>query len=475
MQTGRLNVRITADGKPTHVRVQLTVPDGTVKYPPGCLAYDRDRHFTAEGGFSVELPEGRSILTLEKGKEYLQVRDEVEIVEGSDVTREYKMTRWIEMNSLGWYSGDTHVHRMPENIEHLMEAEDLNFAPVLSTWNQKDVFERSGVKRIVEFGNRAYSLVNQEDERSGGAIMALDLERPVRVETGSWYPSEAYFGRRWREGGAIIEQEKPFWWEAPVNVALGLVDTVGIVNNHLQRAEVMENEAWGRPRDMEKYPGALGFVHNVLDLYYRYLNLGIKLPITSGSASGVLRNPLGYNRLYVRLDEGFSYKAWLDGMRAGRAFATNGPMLFFTVDGEMPGLTAFYDGTCEVGLEVRTECPRRLRGIEILRNGETVFTGEEEGEMACLRMKVEGSCWVAARVFEDCDETVRLAHSNPVFIEAPGPVRPSREDALYYMEWCQELLEASRNDPERYGSEVNRREVEGDYEQAIKFYRELAC
>jgi len=379
------------------------------------------------------------------------------------------------MNSLGWYSGDTHVHRMPENIEHLMEAEDLNLAPVLSTWNQEDVFEGSRGERVVRFGNRAYSLVNQEDERSGGAVMALDLERPVRVETDSWYPSEAYFGRRWHEQGAIVEQEKPFWWEAPVNVALGLVDTVGIVNNHLQRTEVMENEAWGRPRDLERYPGAPGFVQNVLDLYYRYLNLGIKLPITAGSASGVLRNPLGYNRLYVRLEEGFSYRGWLDGMRAGRAFATNGPMLFFTVDGEIPGLTAFYERPCEVRLEVRTECPRKLRGIEILRNGKTIMTGKERGEPACLKMEVEESCWVAARVFEECDNTVRLAHSNPVFLEAPDPVKPSREDALYYMEWCQELLDASRRDPDRYGTVLKRREVEEDYGQAVEFYRRLAC
>jgi hypothetical protein len=272
-----------------------------------------------------------------------------------------------------------------------------------------------------------------------------------------------------------VEQEKPFWREAPVNVALGLVDTVGIINNHLQRMEVMENEAWGHSRDMDRYPGAMGFVQNVLDLYYRYLNLGIKLPITAGSASGVLRNPLGYNRLYVKLEDGFTYEGWLKGMKEGRAFATNGPMLFFTVEGELPELTRQLGGPAEISLDIRVECPRNLRSLEVVENGEVVSEFPiKSSQHVDLKMDIGESCWVAVRVFEECEETVRFAHSNPLFLEAPDPLTPSADDAFYYMEWCQELLKASREDPERYSSKVLREEVEGKYAQAVEFYRGLA-
>jgi hypothetical protein len=472
MDECRLKVRVLDEGRPTHARAHLTDSNGLVVYAPGCLAYDRDWHFTFDGGFSCDLPPGRATLIIEKGKEYLRVTDVLNIPNGGEVRREYEVERWIDMNSMGWYSGDTHVHRMPENMPHLLEAEDLNLAPILSTWNQRDVFENPNSGRVVRNGLRAYSLVNQEDERKAGAIMALNLETPVRIETESWYPSQAYFAEEWRKQGAIAEQEKPFWWEAPVNVAMGLVDTVGIINNHLQRTEVMENEAWGHPRDMDRYPGAMGFVNNVLDLYYRYLNLGIKLPITAGSASGVLRNPLGYNRLYVKLEDGFTYEGWFEGMKTGRAFATNGPMLFFTVDGELPGLTKQLEGSAEISLGIRVECPRELRSLEVVRNGEVVREFPiQSSQQIEFKIDIDESCWAVVRVFEECEETVRFAHSNPLFLETPDPLAPSADDANYYMKWCQELLKASREDPKRYSSKGKRSEVEDRYARAVEFYR----
>ena len=205
MKTGRLVVRVVEEGEPTHARIHLTNSLGEAEYAPGCLPYERDWHFTVEGGFTARLPPGRTSIRIEKGKEYLQVTDVIEMPEGEEVTEEYELKRWIDMNSLGWYSGDTHVHRMPENILHLMEAEDLNLAPILSTWNQRDVFEGGRGKSTVQKGPRAYSLVNQEDERAGGAIMALGLNRPVRIETEKWHPSQANFAGKWRGQGATVD------------------------------------------------------------------------------------------------------------------------------------------------------------------------------------------------------------------------------------------------------------------------------
>ena len=36
------------------------------------------------------------------------------------------------MNSLGWYSGDLHTHRNPEEMPLLARAEELNIAPVIT-------------------------------------------------------------------------------------------------------------------------------------------------------------------------------------------------------------------------------------------------------------------------------------------------------------------------------------------------------
>ncbi len=476
---GTLKVDVFENGRPAAARVHLLASDAAYRCPAGCVPYEKDRHFTTRGSFALSLPAGRTGIMIEKGKEYEQITDSFKMRDGEPIYRRYDLHRWIDMASLGWYSGDTHVHRPLREMRHLMEAEDLNLAPVITVWNERDYWQGRPVarRRIVSKGSRAYGILSQEDERGGGAIMGFDLGRPVKMKATKWYPPQVAYGRRWRRQGAVVEQEKPFWLEAPVNVALGVVDAIGVVNNHLQRAEVMENEAWGRPRDKVRYPGKQGFVYNVLDLYYRYLNLGIKMPISAGSASGVLRNPVGYNRLYVRLEEGFSYKGWFQGMKAGRAFATNGPILFLQVDGKTPSLTEPLAKPASVEIEIRALSRARLSFVDLVRNGRVYrrFNGGGRREFSVkLRLKPRESCWIAARAFEQNEVTVRFAHSNPVFLEVGGPVVPSTRDALYYKDWCEELLRALRDDPGRFRSEGQREKVEQIYGRAISFYEKLA-
>ncbi len=296
LREGTLKVEILENGRPTAARVHLLTSDGGYRCPPGCVPYEKDRHFTTRGEFVLPLPVGKTSIVIEKGKEYGQIADSFRMRVDEVTSRRYELHRWIHMASLGWYSGDTHVHRPIPQMRHLMEAEDLNVAPTITVWNERDYWRgrRVGKRRIVSKGCRAYGILSQEDERGGGAIMGFDLERPVRMRATRWYPPQVAYGRRWRRQGAVVEQEKPFWLEAPVNVALGVVDAIGVVNNHLQRAEVMDNEAWGRPRDKRRYPGKEGFVYNVLDLYYRYLNLGIKIPISAGSTPCPKRG-IGYS------------------------------------------------------------------------------------------------------------------------------------------------------------------------------------
>jgi hypothetical protein len=57
------------------------------------------------------------------------------------------------------------------------------------------------------------------------------------------------------------------------------------------------------------------------------LNCGLRIPPSAGSGSGVLPNPVGYNRVYVHLDEQLTYDGWWQGFKQGRSLVTNGPLL----------------------------------------------------------------------------------------------------------------------------------------------------
>lgn len=484
MSTLRVQIREAEKTELTPARVHLLDDKGKAYYPEKCLAYKPDGHFTVEGEFQISLPVGEFSILIEKGKEYHPIYDKLKIQKGEDHHVECELSRWINMAELGWYSGDLHIHRPLNDMAQLVLAEDLNVAPDITVWNERNHWVGGEIpqdKIVVVDETHAYSIMAQEDERGGGAVMIMNMDSPIDLGLASrWHPANFAYCRAAHERGLIVDQEKPFWWEAPVNVALGGVDTIGILNNHIQRAEIMDNEAWGKARDRERYPDYRGFVQNVLDLYYRYLNLGLKLPISAGSASGVLKNPVGYNRLYVHLGHQFSYERWFRGMKAGLAFVTNGPMLFFSIDRCELGSTLEvppeqkYHGKASLNVISQTA----LDSAEIIYNGEIIreFSAGNSSEIKQeFDISLDSSGWVTARAFEKNDNTIRFAHTNPVYFQIGLPMKPKRDAALYYLEWCRELLTASSSDRERYATDKQREEVEALYRKAIAFYENLAA
>ena len=163
---------------------------------------------------------------------------------------------------------------------------------------------------------------------------------PLALPAGSdreYPPMSQFLELARQQAGVHVDIEKPFWWDMPVWVALGMVDSIELAHNHMWRDGMLDNEAWGKPRDKVFYPSPRGTGYWSQDIYYHLLNCGLRIPPSAGSASGVLDNPVGYNRVYVHCGETLTYDAWWEGLRAGRVVVTNGPLLRPRVNGELPG------------------------------------------------------------------------------------------------------------------------------------------
>jgi len=106
---------------------QLWAPDGAIRYARG-----DEKHFVVKGGFEMPLLAGAYTLIAERGLEYRPFRATIEARAGEERKIHVVMNRWIDMNRLGWYSGDLHNHRRPEDMPVLLLAEDLNLAPTLA-------------------------------------------------------------------------------------------------------------------------------------------------------------------------------------------------------------------------------------------------------------------------------------------------------------------------------------------------------
>jgi hypothetical protein len=177
------------------------------------------------------------------------------------------------------------------------------------------------------------------------------------------------------------------------------------------------------------------------------LNSGLRLPPSAGSASGVLPNPVGYNRVYVHLDEPFTYDAWFRGLSRGRSFVTNGPLLLATADGQDPGATFKLQSgesrTLHINIQLTSQDP--VSKLELIRNGNVAQTIKCSGELTqrhAIELSVAEPGWFLVRAIADVKNTFRFAATAPWFVEV-GDVehRISRRSAQFFLDWVNERIE----------------------------------
>ncbi len=451
----RLRLRLlNENGRPVAARLQLFDGQGQAQpvrsATPLTAIHPRVAALgaVAPGQCEIELPARPVRLRIERGPEYRPVEIDLQAPPRAVLDRTVRLKRWIHMAARGWWSGDLHVHRAPGDMSALMEASDLNLAPTITRWNDNSSLDSWPERTVFSAGpQRAYSIDNCEDERGWGAALFFALKSPLKLyslKTQREYPPPLPIWREAREKGGMIDLEKAIWWGAPVIAALSPPDTIGVAVNHFLERGLLDTEAWGRPRDRDKYAGARGFAQYLFDLYYRYLNCGRRIPASAGSANGVIHNPIGYNRSYVYLGRRFAFEDWLAGQKAGRNFVTNGPMLFLKVNGRLPG--AVLEEAGEVMVELEAHAAGELEVAELIAGGSVAAAVRPGGDPRRLsvsrRLRVRPGSWLAARCFERCPFTVRFAHTSPVYF---GRTPARQSEALAQMRaWIEAEMDRIR-------------------------------
>jgi hypothetical protein len=448
--------------------------------------------------FSAQLPAGKYTFTIERGKEYHPERREVTFGrESLDLT--FRLRRWIDMAKLGWYSGDTHVHRGLDELPNLQLAEDLNVALPLLDWTReafvsplearKQPFQ-DAPPRIVKIDdthvyyprNTEYELftVNKKSHTLG-AFFALNHRTVLDVGAP---PVRGIAERIHREGG-LIELDKHNWPWSMMLIPVMQPDLYELSNNHVWRTEFAFG-GWGEQappymqaqRD-DKGVTEWGWLDYGFQNYYALLNCGFRLRPTAGTASGVHPVPLGFGRVYIQCLDSFNYESWISGLNPGRSFVTTGPMLFATVDGEQPGhiFRPTISSAREFRVQARATSAMPLDRFDIVVNGQIVRTVKPDNRKTRVdsyecqldeRIPIDGTAWIAVRCFEDRpDKRIRFAHSSPVHILVPEkPLRPREAEIGYLIQRVREQL--VRNES------VLPKEALDEYREALAAYEDIA-
>ena len=441
----RVRVRDAASGAAIAARVYLW-RGNDVLLPAGFPSYDKgpERHFLVTGDFILDLDPGEYHLRLERGHEYVPV-DLALTVPGVADTVDARLTRWIDMARAGWYSADMHVHRDPADLPLILQAEDLAFAPTITShvwsgevsqpWKPKPEFVSAAGP------GRFFTSNGQEIERiqgGPGAVILLGRGVPLPFAGDELFPPSSLFARAVKERGGFVEGDKPFWVDVFVNALLGYLDAVEINCNHFMPRNVdTDLSPWSHWPIEFGYRGGRGFAEWMMATYYRLLNAGVELPLSAGTANGVKPGPVGFERVYVHRDGGvIDYDGFIDALRAGRSFSTNGPMLDFEVDDQpAAGARIALEPDRTYRVRARAQWRSELERLQLVVNGAVVAEqvarpplGGRAGSLTLeYPLRLAKSSWIAVRAFARMPERpaweaapVIFAHSSPAYIRLPG-------------------------------------------------------
>ena len=128
---------------------------------------------------------------------------------------------------------------------------------------------------------------------------------------------------------------------------------------------------------------------------------------------------------------------WLAGLKAGRVFVSNGPLLRVKANGELPGQVLKGNGS---SLEVRLE--GRLASRDPIGRLELVKNGRAETIQLPATVTIDESGWFLVRAVTSLTNTLRFASTGPFYVELGGHRQSprQREAAQFFIQWCDERM-----------------------------------
>jgi len=500
--------RLTLDirdeqGRSVAARVAVLGSDGRALAPDSAWmhaddGFDRARqssethYFHCASPCSLDVPAGGTSIWVQRGFRYLPWRQTVNLSEGVDRTLAVKLEANDLPASFGtWRSADLHVHmnyggayrNTPEILAQQARAEDLDV--VYNTIvNKEERIPDVGYFRAdpdPASGRNVLIMHAQEFHTSFWGHLGLlhlsdhlltpDFSAYQHTALASPFPHNGAVADLAHAQGALVGYVHPFDWDIdlarekalshmlPADAASGKVDYIEIVgfSDHKATANV----------------------------WYRLLNLGFRLPAGAGTDAmanyASLRGPVGMNRVFLDTGGDLSPASARDALKAGRTFASNGPMLGLDLAGLHPGDTLKRDATGRVPYRIALRSPVAVDHLELVHNGRVVksfkLSGDRRSFDAAGELELDSGGWLLLRAWNDNADPLILdiypyATTSPIYLDFPGRPATATSDAAYFVVWMDRVLaEAEGRDDYNNSRE---REDTIDYLRAARDrYREL--
>ncbi|MEM7397050.1 MAG: hypothetical protein AAF492_32385, partial [Verrucomicrobiota bacterium] len=199
--------------------------------------------------FVCKVPPGRYSLTVERGKSWLPETMTIELQDRSvDLT--LKLKQWIDLEQMGWYSGDTHTHRLISELPTILLADNLNVALPLTHWvtDTQQTPDRNirypepiPPAQLIEVDkthviwplNTEYEIFSVAGKQHTlGAVFVLNHREPFKIPA----PPVGAIAREARRQNALLDLDKHNWPWSMMLMPIMNVDLFELTNNHIWRS-----------------------------------------------------------------------------------------------------------------------------------------------------------------------------------------------------------------------------------------------
>ena len=411
--TARLRIRTTLtgeDGALASARLNVLDASGHPAVP------DREGvHFDGASGrvffyspgvIEVTVPAGEVTVSAVQGLATPEVTATVSAAPGSTAEISLELTPVWDARAAGWASGDHHFHLNyggqtnldPTDMIPKMKGEALDVAsPLLANLHNRFEdqhmwgWEKSDASPFIRFGQeiRSHFLGHM------GLIEIPELHWPW-----VWGPGYEVYGTDDRTNAEVLDfahgQGGLGYYVHPVSAPDPFAEGgAGSVPVELVADAVMGDV------DALEVMCLWSNSYGTSALWHRFLNLGLTVAPSAGT--DVMLNlyrtmAVGTTRVYVHTGDRLNWPAYIEGLREGRSFVTNGPFLDFRVGGQRPG-DVVAPGAAAWTLDLATATS--VDTVDIIVNGRVVAS--QPGMASPGQRSYSGEIelpeggWVAAR------------------------------------------------------------------------------
>lgn len=360
-----------ADGQPVMGAFEFRDQHGRV-YPAPSRRLAPDFFFHPQvyrrTGEHVLLPPGQYTVRYGRGPEYRTKVKTIRVPDASKHVEKFELERWVNPAARGWWSGDHHIHAAgcahyesptqgvtPADMMRHVLGEDLNVGCVLS-WGPCWYYQKQFFEGKTSELSTADHLMRYDVEVSGfpsshcGHLTLLRLKEddyPGTERIEDW-PTFDLPILKWakQQGGVVGFAHSGFGLQLP--------------GRELPNYRVPQfNGIGANEYVVDVTHDAVDFISTVdtpatweLNIWYHTLNCGYRTRISGETDFPcIYGQKVGLGRSYVKLDGKLDYDAWVDGVRDGRCYVSDGSshLMDFRINGFGVGRKRTGGGASELG------------------------------------------------------------------------------------------------------------------------------